>query len=68
METSNEDFVPVVGVVYRRTSLGVFLEIVERCVFVPAWYSSTASSRCRRGETVTMAVRRSFAEEQKLVA
>jgi hypothetical protein len=68
MDASNEEFVLVVGVVYRRTSLGVFLDVVDRCVFIPANCTSTPSVRFRPGETVKMAVLRSFAEQEELVA
>jgi len=68
MDVSNEEFVPVIGVVYRRTSLGVFLDVVDRCVFIPANCTSTPSFRFHPGETVKMAVLRSFAEQEKLVA
>jgi hypothetical protein len=50
MDASNEEFVLVIGVVYRRTSLGVFLDVVDRCVFIPTNCTSTPSFRFRPGE------------------
>ena len=63
-----DEFVPVTGAVHRRTLLGVFLDLADRRVFIPANCTSTPSYRFRPGETVTMEVLRSFAEDEKLIA
>jgi hypothetical protein len=46
----SEDLVPVVGVVHHQTSLGVFLEIAQRRVFIPANCMTTPSQVFEVGE------------------
>ena len=62
----NEDFVPVVGVVHHQTSLGIFLDIEQRRVFIPANCTTTPSQVYEVGEPVTVWVLRRFAEQEGL--
>jgi hypothetical protein len=63
----NEDFVPVIGVVHHQTSLGVFLEVAQRRVFIPANCTTTPSQVFEVGEPVTIWVLRRFAEPERLI-
>ena len=67
MATNADDFVLITGVVHLPTSLGVFLDVNERRIFLR--YSDTATSPLRfvPGETVTLDVRRSFAEAEGVI-
>jgi hypothetical protein len=62
------DFVSVVGVIHLHTSLGTFLDIGERRIFVPEFYTSTLLRRYTPGERIAVQLLRSFAEEEKLIA
>jgi hypothetical protein len=62
------DFVPVTGVIHRHTSLGTFLDVGERRIFVPQFYTSTLLRRYAPGEKIVVQLLRSFAEEEKLIA
>jgi hypothetical protein len=64
----NEDFVPVSGVVHHQTSLGIFLEVAQRQVFIPANCISTPSQKFEAGEPATIMVLRRFAQQEGLVA
>jgi hypothetical protein len=68
MVSNAHHFVPITGVVRLPTSFGVFLDVNERRIFLR--YSDTSASRRRfvGGETVTLDVRRSFAEAEELIA
>jgi hypothetical protein len=63
----NEEFVPVIGVVHHQTSLGVFLEVAQRRVFLPRLCVSAPSRVFEAGEPATIMVLRSFAEQEGLV-
>ena len=62
----SEEVVPVVGVVHHQTSLGVFLEVAQRRVFIPANCMTTPSQVFEVGEPVTVWVLRRFAEQEGL--
>ena len=62
------DFVPVIGVIQLHTSLGTFLDVGERRIFVPQFYTSTLLRRYMPGERIAVQLLRSFAEEEKLIA
>jgi hypothetical protein len=64
----NLHFVPITGVVHLPTSFGVFLDVNERRIFLRYSDTSTSSRRFVPGETVTLDVRRSFAEVKGLIA
>jgi hypothetical protein len=68
MSHKTHHFVPITGVVHLATALGVFLDVGDRRVFLR--YSDTSCSlrRLVAGETVTLDVRRSFAEAEGLIA
>jgi hypothetical protein len=65
---SAEEFVPVNGVVFRHTGLGIFLDVDNRRIFFPGHYISTPHRRFAPGEHVTIQVRRSFVEQQGLAS
>jgi len=56
--------VSVTGVIHLHTSLGVFLDVGERRIFIPQFFTSTLLRRYAPGEVVTVNVPRSFAEEE----
>jgi hypothetical protein len=58
--------VPVTGVVHHQTSLGVFLEVARRRVFVPINCMSAPSAVFEAGEPAVISVLRSFAEQERL--
>jgi hypothetical protein len=62
----SEEVVPVVGVVHHQTSLGVFLEVAQRRVFIPANCMTTPSQVFEVGEPVTIWVLARFAEQEGL--
>jgi hypothetical protein len=62
------DFVPVIGVIHLHTSLGTFLDVGERRIFVPQFFTSTLLRRYMPGERIAVQLLRSFAEEEKLIA
>jgi len=62
------DFVSVIGVIHLHTSLGTFLEVGDRRIFVPQLYTSTLLRRYAPGERIAVQLLRSFAEEEKLIA
>jgi len=66
--TENAEFVPVIGVVHYQTSLGVFLEVAQLRVFIPADCTSSPSDKFEAGEPATLMVLRRFAEQEGLVA
>jgi hypothetical protein len=59
-----DDFVPITGIVVHCTSLGIFLEIAGRGVFIPANCTSTPSQSFRPGEAVTLLLVGRFAERE----
>jgi hypothetical protein len=61
------EFVPVHGVVHLVTSLGVFLHVQSRRVFVGALCMQTPDRIPQPGENVTLHVSRPYAEQQGLV-
>jgi hypothetical protein len=63
-----DDFVPVIGVIHLHTSLGTFLDVGERRIFVPQFFTSTLLRRYMPGERIAVQLLRSFAEEEKLIA
>ena len=64
---SDDDFVPISGVVHLRTSLGIFLAVDGLRVFIPANSTSTSSRVFEPAETVTIEVRRSYAQRKGLI-
>ena len=68
MAGNADDFVPVIGVIHLHTSLGTFLDVGERRIFVPQFFSSTLLRRYKPGERIAVQLLRSFAEEEKLIA
>jgi hypothetical protein len=64
---SDDDFVPISGVVHLRTSLGIFLAVDGLRVFIPANSTSTPSRVFEPAETVTIEVRRSYAQRKGLI-
>jgi hypothetical protein len=64
--TEREDFVLVIGVVHVRTTLGVFLDIQDRRVFIPANFTTPRTQVFEVGEPATVLVLRSFAEQERL--
>jgi hypothetical protein len=69
-EKDLEDLVSVEGVVHLATTLGVFLDIQGRRIFVPVNCMETPSQvrTFKPGETVTLQVVRRYAEQEGLVA
>ena len=67
MMSDQDDFIPITGIVYQGTSLGVFLDIGDRRVFIPANCMSTASRAFVPGETVTIEVLRRYANQEGLI-
>jgi hypothetical protein len=63
----DDDFIPITGVVYLRTSLGVFLAVDGQRVFIPANCTSTPSRVFEPAETVTIEVLRSYAQRRRLI-
>ena len=63
-----DDFVPVIGVIHLHTSVGTFLDVGERRIFVPQFSTSTLLRRYMPGERIAVQLLRSFAEEEKLIA
>ena len=68
MAGNADDFVPVIGVIHLHTSLGTFLDVGERRIFVPQFFSSTLLRRYMPGERIAVQLLRSFAEQEKLIA
>ena len=64
---SQDNFVPITGVVYQATSLGVFLDVGDRRVFIPRNCMSAPSRVFVPGETVTVEVLRWFAKQEGLI-
>jgi hypothetical protein len=62
--SETERFAPVSGVVHHQTSLGVFLEVARRRVFIPANCMSAPSAVFETGEPAVLLVLRRFAEEE----
>lgn len=62
-----ENFLPVTGIVHHQTSLGVFLEVARRRVFVPINCMSAPSAVFEAGEPAVISVLRSFAEQERLI-
>ena len=60
------DFVAFTGEVHLHTALGIFLDVDGRRVFVPANFISRTFHRFTPGQTVTIEVLRSFAEQERL--
>jgi hypothetical protein len=68
MPEKTDALVFVSGVVRLHTSLGAYLDVGERRIFVPQFYTRTLLRLFVPGESVTLQVLRSFAEEEKLIA
>jgi len=64
---NQDNFVPITGVVYQPTSLGVFLDVGDRRVFIPANCMSMPSRVFAPGETVTVEVLRWFGKQEGLI-
>jgi hypothetical protein len=64
----DDKLVPVRGVVDVVSGLGVFLNIQNRQVFIPAERTLSALRRLRSGEIVFLQVNRDFALREGLVA
>jgi hypothetical protein len=69
-ENDLEDLVSVEGVVHLATTLGVFLDIQDRRIFVPVNCMETPSQvrTFKPGEIVTLQVVRRYAEQEGFVA
>jgi hypothetical protein len=61
-------FVPITGVIHLHTALGVFIDLGQRRVFLPNFYTATFDRRFLPGEVATVQVLRSYAEEEKPIA
>jgi hypothetical protein len=61
-----DNFVPITGLVHNQTSLGVFIEIARRRVFVPSNCMSSPSAGFEAGEPAVLMVLRRFAEQERL--
>jgi hypothetical protein len=61
-------FVPVIVVIHLHTSLGTFLDVGDRRIFVPQFYTSTLLRRYAPGEKIAVQLLRSFAEQERLIA
>jgi hypothetical protein len=59
-----EHFVSITGLVHHQTSLGVFLEVARRRVFIPINCMSSPSAVFEPGEPAVQLVLRRFAEEE----
>jgi hypothetical protein len=68
MSGNNDGFVPIVGVVLRRTSLGVFLDVKGTGAFVPLTFVSTPSPALEPGSPATLMVLRSYADQKGLLS
>jgi len=64
---NQDNFVPITGMVYQATSLGVFLDVGDRRVFIPANCMSMPSRVFAPGETVTVEVLRWFGKQEGLI-
>jgi hypothetical protein len=62
-----DNFVPITGLVHNQTSLGVFIEIARRRVFVPSNCMSSPSAGFEAGEPAVLLVLRRFAEQERLI-
>ena len=62
-----DDFVKVTGFVDHCTSLGIFLDVAGRRVFIPGNCSATPSQTYQPGDPVTLLVVRRLAEREELV-
>jgi hypothetical protein len=60
--------ISVEGVVYLYSTLGLFLDVAGRLVFIPANFVSPLPEELRRGEAVTLRLPGSYAERKGLVA
>ena len=65
-DPSPDDLVTVVGVVYQVTSLGVFLDVRDRRVFVGHNCMEPLAARPEAGEPATLRVYRWFAKQEGL--
>jgi hypothetical protein len=62
-----ELFVPVTGVIFLHTALGIFLDVGERRIFVPQAFTPWSPRRYAFGEAVTLQIVPSFAKEARLI-
>jgi len=62
----DEELIPISGVVHLHTSLGVFLDVKGRRVFVPSVKTLSALRRLRAGDFVTLQVNREYALREDL--
>ena len=67
MLVDQDNFVPITGVVHLATSLGVFLDVGERRVFIPANFMEPRSQVIERGKPATLLVLRWYAKQERLV-
>ena len=65
-DRSPDDLVTVVGVVHQVTSLGVFLNVVDRRVFVGRNCMEPLAPLPEAGEPATLRVYRWFAKQEGL--
>jgi len=63
-----EDLVTIVGVVHHVTSLGVFLDVGDRRVFVGQNCMEAFGHCLKSGEPATLRVYRWFAKQEGLIA
>ena len=64
----NDDFVPIEGVVQRMTSLGVFLDVDRRRIFVPKTCFVMPDQPLLSEQAATLQVLRWYAKQEGLVA
>jgi hypothetical protein len=64
----DDPFVPIIGVIYLHTSLGVFLDTESRRAFIPDLQMLAAPRRLTPGETATIFVRQSYANKEGLLS
>jgi hypothetical protein len=62
------DFVPITGLLDLFTTLGVFIQIEGRRVYLPDTCMLTTARKFSRGEIVTIEILRSVAEREGLIA
>ena len=68
MSRYNDDFVPIEGVVQRMTSLGVFLDVDRRRIFVPQTCYEMPDQPLQSDREVTLQVLRWYAKQEGLIA
>jgi hypothetical protein len=68
MSRNNDDFVPIEGVVHLPTSLGVYLDVDRRRIFVPKTCYEMPDQPLLSERAATLQVLRWYAKQEGLVA